>query len=133
MTPPPASTRARLAGSRGSSRRRIQRVSTPGASPTEEGRPPGKTGPEGHQHEEVAVLDAPVHERLVEADRHRGGRRIAVALDIVEHARGGNPVLLGNGLDDPEIGLVEEVEVHRRGLEAVGVERFLYHLTDAAN
>jgi hypothetical protein len=57
-------------------------------SVAEERRAPGQAGPEGHQADQVAGLDLAERDRLVHADRDRGGRGIAVLLDVIVHLLG---------------------------------------------
>src|ERR1700674_2893537 len=99
ITPPPASTRARFSGPLSHGSRLSSELSTPGASPPEERRPPGEARAEGDQHDEIALLHPAARDGFVQADRHRGGSRVAITLNVVVHARLGDLERHGHGLD----------------------------------
>src|SRR5207247_4568094 len=82
-----ARCRARRAGPRAACRaaaRAAARERSP-CSPPHERRAPGEAGAEGGEADEGARLDATLLDGLVERDRDRGGGRIGVVLDVVEH------------------------------------------------
>src|SRR3984893_13789284 len=130
ITPPPASTSARLTGARGPKILWSSGLNTSGTSPPEERRPPREARAEGDQHHEVALLHPPAHHRLVEANGHRGPGSIAVAVDIVVRAGRLNRERFRHGLDDADVGLVENEEADIVGLQAIGVEALLDDLAD---
>src|SRR5512140_3224945 len=56
----------------------------PGSLPAYQGARPSKAGPERAEPHQVPALDASHPDRLLEADRDRGGGGVAVPLDVVE-------------------------------------------------
>src|SRR5215470_7603098 len=129
ITPPPASTSARLAGRRNWPSLRSSELSAPVTSPPQQRGPPREAGAESHQHHEVVVLDSSARHSLVETDGHGGARGVAVALDVDDQAIRGNRERPCHGLDDPQVGLVEDEEIDVSGGEPVGVQALLNDLT----
>src|ERR1700674_2928231 len=79
--------------------------------PLEEACAPREAGPETRQQHVVASLDAALADRLLERDRDRCARRVAVLVDV-----DGNPFEWqtdspGRGVDDAKVGLMRDPEV----------------------
>ena len=77
----------------------------------------GEAGAEGHDHDVVTDLDPTRIDRLGQGDRDRGGRRVAVLVQVHEHLVHRQAETVGHRLDDPDVGLVRDEQVDVRGLE----------------
>ena len=75
-----------------------------------------KPAPKATRTRRSPGCDATAADGLVERDGDRGGRRVAVAIDVDEHLLHREPEPLGDRLDDTDVRLMgdEEVDVVRR-------------------
>jgi len=72
---------------------------------------PGRDGPPGTETRPADLADPAALARLVEGDRDRGGRHVAVALDDREQAVGRDAGAGAGGLHDAGVGLVRDQQV----------------------
>src|SRR3954447_22225932 len=79
-------------------------------APLDDGRATRQARAERHEEDVVAVLHTARVYRLAEGDRNRGGRGIAVLLDVHEDLVGVKFQALGNGINDADICLVRDKE-----------------------
>src|SRR5262249_47789287 len=73
---------------------------------------PGEAAATSVEHHQVAVVDPPLLERLVERDWNRGGRSVAVAIHVDEDLIGRYAEAFGDRVDDSSIGLMTDHQVH---------------------
>ena len=85
------------------------------ASPPHRRRAPGQAGAERREQQQLSpALILPCAQRLVERDRHRGRRGVAVPVDVEEELSMRDADALGHALDDAQVGLVGEHPGRRR-------------------
>ena len=71
-------------------------------------RPPVQAGSEARGQEKVAALDRPLAIQLVQGDRDRAGRGVAVALQVLEDGIAVEPEHVAGGVNDPNVGLMRD-------------------------
>src|SRR5437870_2507960 len=91
-------------------------------SPTDEGGSPREAPAERDEEHEVAALQTAGGDGLLERDVDGRGARVAVPVDVHEHALHGKVDALGGRLDDAEVRLVRDEQVHVGRGEAVAAE-----------
>src|SRR6187431_792384 len=74
--------------------------------PLDDGAGPGQPAAEDHHEDVIAGLQAAGAVRFIERDGDGGGGRVAVTVHINEKTIERNFQPLGDGFDDPDIGLV---------------------------
>src|SRR6266566_2712823 len=89
---------------------------------------PGEPGAERSEEQQVAAPQTPLREGLVERDRDGSGGGVAVLLDVYIHLLVGQPEALLHHLDDAQVRLMRDKELHVGGGEAFGAERQLDRL-----
>src|SRR5262249_30509101 len=94
-------------------------------SELDEGGAPGEAGPEARQDHAMAGLESALADGLIHRQRHAAGGRVAVAVEIVEDARTRDGQHVEGGVDDADVGLVWDVQVHVFGRHAGGLEDIL--------
>ena len=70
-------------------------------------------------------LNAPLRHRLVQRQRHRAGRGVAVAVEVVEDLAARDVQHVDGGVDDADVGLMRDVQIDVLRLQAGGVEHVL--------
>src|SRR5690606_5944107 len=79
-------------------------------SESDETRPPGEAGAERREEDEIALPGAALLDGLAERERDRGGRGVAVFVDVLHHLLGRDAELAGHELVDAGVGLVRDHE-----------------------
>src|ERR1700686_4564811 len=69
---------------------------------------PREAGSEAREQHVVALLDASLANRLLERDRNRRARCVAVLVDVDGDALDRQAEAARRGVDDPEVGLVRD-------------------------
>ena len=95
------------------------------SSPAPERGAPVEAGAEAGGQEQVAALDAPSRYELIEGDRDRAGRGIAVALEVFEDGIPVESEHVAGGVDDPHVGLVRDEPADARHLASGVLEHDL--------
>src|SRR5258706_5253649 len=93
------------------------------ALPSQQHRAPGEASAEGGEEDEVAGVQAAQRDRLGERDVDGGGAGVAVAVDVDERAVHRQPQSLGRRLDDAQVRLMRDEQVHVARGEAVAFEQ----------
>src|SRR5439155_21666259 len=93
-------------------------------------RAPGQAGAETAENEKITRLDTSLRPRFVEAERDRGGRGVAVALQIVIDLAARDLENVDGRIDDANIGLVRHVEIDIVGPELAVLEHVLNGVTE---
>src|ERR1700730_6792768 len=88
------------------------RYAHPGLLPAQQVGAPCEPAPARVEQHEIVVADTVRFERLIERDRNRRRRRVAVAIDVGEHLVGAQPKPLRKGIEDPDIRLMRNNQVH---------------------
>src|SRR5262245_57882736 len=88
--------------------RRRASVSIPPASygPAHQNRADGESGTNRRDQHQVALLQTPAADRVVQGEGNGGGRRVAEPLDVDDDLVEREAELLGRRQDDPPVGLV---------------------------
>src|SRR6266576_5858941 len=76
---------------------------------------PGKPGAERGEEQQVAAPQAPLPKGLVERDRDGGGGGVAVLLNVHVHLVVGQPEAFLHHLDDAQVRLMRDQELHVGG------------------
>lgn len=76
--------------------------------PAEESGAPGQAGTESAKQEEVAFADGTTRDKVVESERDAGGGGIADAIDLDGDAVWVELHIIGDGLEDASIGLMQD-------------------------
>src|SRR5216684_8392008 len=98
------------------------RYAHPGLLPAQQVGAPGEPAPARVEQYEVVVVDTVRFERLIEGDRDRRRRRVAVTVDVGKHLVRAEPQPLRDRIKDPDIRLmrnnqVDLLETHPRALD----------------
>jgi len=86
-------------------------------------RAPGEAGAERDHHDGRTVLDSPRFDCLVERDRNRRGRRVAVFVHVHVNLVHRDSGVLGRCLDDANVRLVGNEKIDVRASESSAIER----------
>src|SRR4029078_8262370 len=90
--------------------------------PAHQERAHGETGPDGGEEREVALLQPRVVEGGGQGERDRGRRRVAGALDVLDHLRFREVEAVAHRVDDAQVVLVGDEEVELLRLQAVALQ-----------
>src|SRR6478672_8610684 len=101
-----------------------------GLLPPREDRAPSKAAAHGFHQHEIAFLDAMLLKRLIERQRNRGSRGVAVPVERDHDLLGRYGKLLCDTVQDALVGLMRHVEIDLVGGVAVLNQGLLDHAGD---
>ncbi|CEE61807.1 hypothetical protein XAC2852_230020 [Xanthomonas citri pv. citri] len=90
-------------------------------------RAPGKPATEGFQQQQLAALHATGAHRFVQRQRHRGRRRVAMAIYGDDHLLHRQLHPLGSGFDDAQVGLMRNQPIQVVLVIATGRQGLIDH------